>query len=679
MTTVASDPLDRLYDLVPVVYRLRDAEQGWRLRALLQVIAEQVEVIEDDIEGLYRNWFVETCDDWVLPYIGALVGFRPAGGPNAPISRSDVANTVRLRRRKGTLAALGAAAGEVGGWPLLAVEFYRSLVVTQNLNHLHLDRGRTAELRNADALSEIGTAFDRTARNVDIRRLNSSRTVGRGGIPDVGVYLWRLQSRTVTRAPALCYEEQSPNCYLFSALGNDTPLFVNPEAPIADPALPTPISRFAFERREVDLDRGEIGSGIPFYYGETASLMIWTGSPPTPVDSSRIVAANLKDWSYRPEPGHVAVDPHLGRIMFPPNEVRRQAVTVSYVTGAVAPIGGGEYPRPLSAGPGATLYRVGPGADYPRLNDAVSAWATATPAEAVIEIQDSGVYAEPFAVELKAGQTLQLRAAEGTRPVLRLLDWQADRPDELTVSGERGSWFVLDGITVTGRGMQIDGEVSGVLIRHSTLVPGWGLTCHCEPRRPTDPSIEVLGDPLCLTIEHSIVGALQIERDQTADDPLVVRVSDSIIDATGPDSIAIGASGKLCADSRLTIVRSTVVGAIQSHIIDLAENSIFAGAVLACRRQVGCVRFCALPADARTPAQYECTNAQPVFDAVRYGAPAYLRLSLTCPREISAGAEDGSEMGVYHDLMQPLRLAAVRQRLAEFSPASSFAGVIFAT
>jgi hypothetical protein len=32
-------------------------------------------------------------------------------------------------------------------------------------------------------------------------------------------------------------------------------------------------------------------------------------------------------------------------------------------------------------------------------------------------------------------------------------------------------------------------------------------------------------------------------------------------------------------------------------------------------------------------------------------------------------------MGAYHDLMQPQRLAAVRQRLAEYSPASINAGV----
>src|SRR5436305_13135382 len=77
---------DRLYELVPVVYRLRDADQGYPLRALLRVIAEQVNLVEKDIADLYENWFIETCADWVVPYIGTLVNYQPvhdAGEPTA--------------------------------------------------------------------------------------------------------------------------------------------------------------------------------------------------------------------------------------------------------------------------------------------------------------------------------------------------------------------------------------------------------------------------------------------------------------------------------------------------------------------------------------------------------------------------------------------------------------------
>jgi hypothetical protein len=89
MPQVNTNP-DRLYDLVPIVYRLRDSAQGYPLRALLRVIAEQVILIEADIAGLYENWFIETCQDWVVPYIGTLVAFRAvhdAGEPDSSASR----------------------------------------------------------------------------------------------------------------------------------------------------------------------------------------------------------------------------------------------------------------------------------------------------------------------------------------------------------------------------------------------------------------------------------------------------------------------------------------------------------------------------------------------------------------------------------------------------------------
>ncbi len=67
---------DRLYELLPVIHRRRDAELGYPLRALLAVIDEQVGIVEADIEQLYENWFIETSQDWVIPYIGSLINYQ---------------------------------------------------------------------------------------------------------------------------------------------------------------------------------------------------------------------------------------------------------------------------------------------------------------------------------------------------------------------------------------------------------------------------------------------------------------------------------------------------------------------------------------------------------------------------------------------------------------------------
>src|SRR6266446_484001 len=199
---------DRLYELLPVVYRQRDADQGYPLRALLQVIAEQVEVVEDDISQLNENWFIETCEDWVVPYIGDLIGYRQvheAGEPGDPrlpqaralnkilIPRREVANTIGYRRRKGTLALLELLANNVAGWPARAVQFYKLLDWTQHLNHQRPHRGRTVDLRDGDALDFLDGPFDKLAHTVEVRRVNSQRTQGLYNIPSVGVFVWRLR------------------------------------------------------------------------------------------------------------------------------------------------------------------------------------------------------------------------------------------------------------------------------------------------------------------------------------------------------------------------------------------------------------------------------------------------------------------------------------------------------
>src|SRR5260370_34756382 len=76
---------DRLYDLLPVVHRMRDADLGYPLRGLLQVISEQVNVVDSDIAQLYENWFIETCQDWVVPYIRDLVGYTPRSETGEPV------------------------------------------------------------------------------------------------------------------------------------------------------------------------------------------------------------------------------------------------------------------------------------------------------------------------------------------------------------------------------------------------------------------------------------------------------------------------------------------------------------------------------------------------------------------------------------------------------------------
>jgi len=59
--------VQRLYELLPAIYRIRDLEQGGPLRALLAVIADEVGVIEENLDQLYDDQFIETCADGSCP------------------------------------------------------------------------------------------------------------------------------------------------------------------------------------------------------------------------------------------------------------------------------------------------------------------------------------------------------------------------------------------------------------------------------------------------------------------------------------------------------------------------------------------------------------------------------------------------------------------------------------
>lgn len=53
---------------------LKKAARG-PLKALCYVCAEQIGVPEENLAQLYDDLFIETCADWVIPYVGDLIGY----------------------------------------------------------------------------------------------------------------------------------------------------------------------------------------------------------------------------------------------------------------------------------------------------------------------------------------------------------------------------------------------------------------------------------------------------------------------------------------------------------------------------------------------------------------------------------------------------------------------------
>ncbi|MGA7204329.1 MAG: hypothetical protein WBX27_06850, partial [Specibacter sp.] len=73
----------------------------------------------------------------------------------------------------------------------------------------------------------------------------------------------------------------------------------------------------------------------------------------------------------------------------------------------------------------------------------------------------------------------------------------------------------------------------------------------------------------------------------------------------------------------------------------------------------------------------ESLRVRPALASLRYGNPAYGQLAPGCAVEISAGADDESELGVFHDLFQPQRGANLRARLDDYTVAGLSTGIFY--
>ncbi len=741
--------LNRMYELLPAIDRIRDVEQGEPLKALLKVIAEQVAVIEEDLARSYDDHFIETCTDWVVPYIGDLIRYRALRSevPGIRSPRAEVANTIGYRRRKGTAVALEQLARDVTGWHAQVVEFFQRLATTQYMNHLRPDNrspylgGLTRNILTGDLvrkelerplwepLEHLNTPFDSLSHTLDVRRIPPRR--GRYNIPNIGIFLWRLNSYPLTDAQPFRLDNLR---YFFSPLGNDTPLFTRPETQQEFSGLstrmnvPDPISRRTLNEYLLD------------YYGDGKSILLKTRAGN--IDRAQITVCDLSDtasgaWAHQPLK-KIAIDPVLGRIAFPSNPdlpaVSPADVRVSFHYGFSADMGGGEYDR--SATIPADFVETRDGANVAwqiavsgtatpipdelvaTLAEAVQAWnkrvAGTVGIVGVIAIMDSGSYdlkgmsdilipegselliiaaGRPQGTHATTGQNQRVRGqfnAIGCRPDLqgniqvRGVPATAKNPGKLFLNG-----LLIEGsLIVTDR-------IQSLSVSHSTLVPGLGFSPEGLAKSPGVPSLRVTSpDPevrldVNIVINSSIIGGIRV------DTGVSTSVINSIVDATSPVGVAFSGADGQSAGGTFHVKNSTLIGKVHTTLMELATNTIFfarlasqdkwPGPVLCEQHQAGCLRFSYVPPRSRTPSRYRCqpaiasdaTSASPQFSSLHYGEPAYAQLSRRCPPEIFNGADDESEMGAYHDLFEPQRITNLGVRLKEYLRFGLEAGIFF--
>ena len=652
---------ERLYQLLPSIHRLRDAEQGEPLRALLAVIESELEAVEADTARLYDNWFIETCDEWTVPYIGDLLGVRPIRPiPSAGVStRAWVANTLSYRRRKGTALVLEQLARDVTGWPAVAVEFFQRLGTTQHMNHVRMRPTATASVRDAAAAELADGAFDPFAHTLEVRR--AATQSGRFNIPNIGLYLWRLRAYPLgsgnpgdVAADFISARPHLEGWWHMHPAGVDAPLFNPPRTETAltqaaqEDNVPAPLRPLALH---AELERARLGTAepAPRFMTEIEPVLrcfVQLSGETTPVEVPRedICICDIPDTVELalPTPRVLALDLARGRIGFPA-ALAVERVWLQAAHGSVADIGGGPYDRGdalrgasrgISAGmaveddtsgffdPG--VWQVGvthllpmdaTGTLFGSLRAAVAAW-NAEPAgrTGVIVVMDSLSEFDtttPLRIQIPEASSLLIVAGQWPlQPIPGAPPGSVERvPGRFEARQVRAHWAG----TLEVVGMADDDTPNpGALFLHGLLLEG--------PLNVLDGNLgqlELAHDTLLpaaggtggLTVQAGGNSRLALRVLRSICAPIAVNgpvrsvdVADSLV-GQAQDTATLPALD--AAESALDLLRSTFFGEVHALSMN-ASDCIFDAPVLAERRQIGCVRFCYVPPASQVPRRYRC-------------------------------------------------------------------------
>src|SRR6266545_2517304 len=86
----------KLWQLIPAVYRSLDSDptKPGPLAELVNRIGAQAAVLRRSIDRLWEDQSIESCDDWIIPYIGDLLATKLVACLDPAGQRRDVAKTI---------------------------------------------------------------------------------------------------------------------------------------------------------------------------------------------------------------------------------------------------------------------------------------------------------------------------------------------------------------------------------------------------------------------------------------------------------------------------------------------------------------------------------------------------------------------------------------------------------
>ena len=414
-------------------------------------------------------------------------------------------------------------------------------------------------------------------------------------------------------------------------------------------------------------------------------------------------------------PIDAAFDPVTGRVVIAAPGAQPDVVEVrlAHAVGLGDTIGAGPQERDDSSVPNEVatadflrvvdLFPVVPGAEYvATLADALAAWAADsghTRGFIVLARCDTDAAIAAPSVAVKPGTELHVVAAEWRpkRPVAGVADVPGRRgylvragrryvlPRGLSLAASapppangRPGALILDGLSLAGP-LHLGAAAASVLrIRYCTLRPANG------------PAIDTAAplSAVSISLEMSVADAVTLDAAGGLGDGSLSVVR-TIVTADGGAGTAVAAAG---LDT--VFLDATLLGTARVKTIE-ATNLIVTAALIATRRQAGCVRYSYLGPGSQAPRRFRCQPDLAIAErlaargvdtlppnedaAVRMGvAPVFLdtdldqptaaMLSARSPDAIWRGGEGGTEMGAFGAAGQPIRLANLASLFGEDLP-----------
>lgn len=713
---------EKLWEMIPSIYRHEDgvAENPGVLRALVNILAEQAAILRRSHDRLWEDQFIELCQDWAVPYLGDLVATRLVSALNKRGRRVDVSKTIYYRRRKGTLRVLEELISDITGWEGKVVEEFKRLArMRHNLDpgpapmtgrFSGTPPGGTADLRQPRTAELTNSAFDEFYHTADVRQCNGIN--GRYNIPKLAFHLYRLGYFTVEGVTpfSMAYGLR----FTCDPSGRDIPLFMPRHRPenwddwrsAKEWELPAPIhcrllGHAEYIITETLVQRLESNFGVttisadelrtvrgfrfpseaclrefleslndPSLLGTTVYREILSASlvpdcakasllsraikieeaPDALVPPEDIAAGDLSQWLAADPNKRLVIDPEHGRLQFFGAQPA-EGSTVTYCYGFAGEIGAGTYSRPEVELRVPTML---PNLNAQNSNGTIS--ANRIHNNRITQIDDSATY-RGISDKLQV-QDMALQAANQQRPYIRLIrNWL------LRTLADADAKLLLEGIWLGSEGnfsVILRGDYEEVIIRHTTFDPGGGNDVNGNLIRSVPLIIEAHVETLI--IESSIMSCIATKRGGIVEK---LELRDSIIDATDSSQTALELTrGEVKLD------RVTVFGKVDVNRL-WASETLITGLVDVTDTQEGCFRFSAAPKQSRLPRPYEhyaVSDAHYIFTSRIFGQPGYGQLSKTAPAELHRGAENGSEIGAFSKLNNPIKSEGLQAKVEEYMP-----------